>query len=125
MREPVADERMDSLIGTILLVGVLLSVALILAGIVWQVLASGAYFSGGALAATNLAGLLAADVRSLRPGVVDPGTLVALGIAALLATPYLRVLASVVYFALAERNWKYTLITGVVLAVLTYEVVLH
>jgi len=33
------------------------------------------------------------------------------------------VLASVVFFAAVEHDWKYTLFTGFVLAVLTYSLV--
>jgi uncharacterized membrane protein len=36
-------------------------------------------------------------------------------------TPYVRVLASMLYFVLVERNVKYGLFTGFVLAVLTYS----
>jgi uncharacterized membrane protein len=40
-------------------------------------------------------------------------------------TPYLRVAASAVYFALVERNLKYTLFTLFVFAVLTYSLFLR
>ena len=43
----------------------------------------------------------------------------------LLLTPLVRVLASLLFFALAERNWKYALFTGFVLAVLTYSLFLR
>jgi hypothetical protein len=35
------------------------------------------------------------------------------------------VLASLLFFAFAEHNWKYTLFTGFVLAVLTYSLFLR
>ncbi len=54
-----------------------------------------------------------------------PRLLVSLGIAALLLTPYLRVLASLLFFAFVEHNWKYSLFTGFVLAVLTYSLFLR
>jgi uncharacterized membrane protein len=41
----------------------------------------------------------------------------------LLLTPYLRVLASVVFFAAIEHDSKYTTFTGLVFAVLTYSLV--
>jgi uncharacterized membrane protein len=40
-------------------------------------------------------------------------------------TPYVRVLASLFYFAVVARNWKYTLFTGFVLTVLTYSLFLR
>jgi uncharacterized membrane protein len=39
-------------------------------------------------------------------------------------TPYIRVLASLLYFAFVERNRKYTVFTGFVFAVLTYSLFL-
>ena len=53
-----------------------------------------------------------------------PLSLIALGIVLLMVTPYLRVLASVVYFAV-ERNPKYALISLFVLAVLTISLKAH
>ena len=38
-------------------------------------------------------------------------------------TPYVRVLASMLYFMLVERNLKYGLFTAFVLAMLTYSLV--
>jgi uncharacterized membrane protein len=53
-----------------------------------------------------------------------PRLLVNLGIGVLLLTPYVRVLASLVYFATVERDPKYALFTAFVLAVLTYSLLL-
>jgi uncharacterized membrane protein len=52
-----------------------------------------------------------------------PRLLVNLGIAVLMLTPYVRVLASMLYFMLVERNLKYGLFTAFVLAMLTYSLV--
>jgi len=43
------------------------------------------------------------------------------GIAALMLTPYIRVMASMLFFAFAEKNCKYTAFTGVVFVLLTYS----
>jgi len=53
-----------------------------------------------------------------------PLSLIALGIVLLMVTPYLRVLASVLYFTV-ERNPKYALISLFVLAVLTISLKVH
>ena len=53
-----------------------------------------------------------------------PMTLIALGIVLLMVTPYLRVLASLLYFTV-ERNSKYALISLFVLAVLTISLKAH
>ena len=36
-------------------------------------------------------------------------------------TPFVRVLASMFYFIIALKNWKYTVFTGIVLGVLTFS----
>ncbi len=53
-----------------------------------------------------------------------PLSLIALGIVLLMVTPYLRVLASVLYFTV-KRNSKYALISLFVLAVLTISLKVH
>ncbi len=50
--------------------------------------------------------------------------LMVLGIAALILTPYIRAITSVVYFA-SRKNLKYCLITLFVLAVLTMSLMMH
>ena len=47
-----------------------------------------------------------------------------LGVAVLILTPYVRVVASFIYFAW-ERNYKYVLITAFVLVILTVSLTLH
>jgi uncharacterized membrane protein len=47
-----------------------------------------------------------------------------LGIAALILTPYIRAITSVIYFA-SRKNLKYCLITFFVLAVLTMSLMMH
>jgi len=53
-----------------------------------------------------------------------PLSLIALGIVLLMVTPYLRVLASVLYFTVG-RNPKYAVISLFVLAVLTVSLKVH
>ena len=50
--------------------------------------------------------------------------LMVLGIAALILTPYIRAITSVIYFA-SRKNLKYCLITFFVLAVLTMSLMMH
>lgn len=51
-------------------------------------------------------------------------SVMALGLALLMLTPYLRVVASVIYFAFS-RNYKYVVITLIVLAMLTVSLITH
>jgi uncharacterized membrane protein len=120
-----ASDRMDTIVGTLLLGGVLTSLALIIAGLTWHWLATGHSAVEETLAGHDVVELLGADLRALGQGAVRPRLLISLGIVALLLTPYLRVLASMLFFAFVEQNWKYTAFTAFVLIVLTYSLVLR
>ena len=120
-----AADRMDAVVGSLLLGGVLTSLGLIIAGLVWHRLATGRTELDETLAGRDLLQLLGVDLRALAQGAVRPRLLVSLGIVVLLLTPYLRVLASMLFFALVEHDWKYTGFTAFVLLVLTYSLVLR
>jgi uncharacterized membrane protein len=120
-----ADDRMDALVGTLLATGVITSIALIVAGLLWHRLATGVATFDAPLGGTDAVRLMVGDLRVAVTGRLSPRLLVSLGIAVLLFTPYLRVLASVLFFALVEHDWKYTACTGFVLAVLTYSLVMR
>ena len=121
----IADDRMDSLVGTMLASGVVTSVTLIVAGLLWHRLATGVATFDVPLGGTDALRLLVGDLELAASGRLSPRLLVSLGVAVLLFTPYLRVLASVVFFALVEHDWKYTAFTGFVLAVLTYSLLMR
>jgi uncharacterized membrane protein len=116
-----ARSNMETVVGYILLGGVLLSVALIAGGLAWHWVTTGQlqfeYLVGG----MDLARFITSDLQQLVVGPIHPRYLINLGIAVLILTPYARILASVLYFAFAARNWKYALFTMAVLGVLTYS----
>jgi len=116
---------METLVGTILLFGVLLCAGFLMAGVLWSGMATGTLGLHYSLTGTNLFQFWLTNIRQLALGKWQPSLLVNLGIALLMMTPYVRVLVSTAYFAFAERNLKYTLFTGFVLAVLTYSLFLH
>jgi uncharacterized membrane protein len=116
---------MEVLVGYILLVGVLLSIALILAGLIWHVISTHQIGFEFEIAGTNLYRFALANLNQLTAHNVSPQLLISLGIIVLLLTPYVRVLASMIYFAVAAHNWKYTLFTAFVLSVLTYGLFLR
>jgi uncharacterized membrane protein len=117
--------RIDVVIGSVLVAGVLTSVTLIAAGIAWHRIATGDFAFDYQLAGTTVFQFIVTDVEQLLAGVWRPRLLVNLGIAVLMLTPYVRVLASMIYFAVVERNWKYTGFTAFVLATLTYSLFLR
>ena len=116
---------MEVLVGYILLVGVLLSMALIAIGVVWHWVATGQLGLEYSISGMNLFKFVLVDIQQMFSGAFRPSLFVNLGIAALMLTPYVRVLASLLYFAFVERNGKYTVFTGFVFAVLTYSLFLR
>jgi uncharacterized membrane protein len=126
--EPAHEARqfeMDALVGTILQDGVLLSLALILAGMCWRWLRTGGLALDYQISSVNLFQFVVDEIRLALHGSARPRLLINLGIAVLMLTPFIRVAASVVYFMGVLKNWKYTVFTAVVLTVLTYSLFLR
>jgi uncharacterized membrane protein len=116
---------METLVGYILLGGVLLSVTLIVFGLVWRWFRTGQVGFDFSIARMNLFEFVVSDLNQVASAEFRPRLFLDLGIAALLLTPYVRVLASMLHFALSERDVKYTAFTAFVLAVLTFTLFLH
>jgi uncharacterized membrane protein len=116
---------METLVGDILLGGVMLSMLLALTGMAWHWVTTGHLQVEYPLVGMNLIQFMLTDVQGLASRSIRPRLLISAGIAVLMLTPYVRVLASMAYFALAEHNWKYTLFTGLVLGILTYTLLLR
>ena len=119
------DCTMDMVVGYVLLGGVVLSVLLVAGGLIWRWIRTGIVGVDYTIARENLFEFVAGEIRQVAAGQFRPRLLVSLGIGTLMLTPYVRVLASLVFFAVAEHNWKYTAFTGFVLAVLTYSLFLR
>jgi uncharacterized membrane protein len=100
-------------------------VALLAAGLLWHWAATGSSRLDYTLAGMSFFQFLLADLQQVLAGAFRPRLLVSLGIATLLLTPYLRVAASFLYFALVARDGKYATFTGFVWAVLTYSLFLR
>jgi uncharacterized membrane protein len=116
---------MDTVVGYVLLTGVLLSIALVVSGLAWHWAATGHLELTYQVVGMNLLQFVSADIGQLASRPLEPRTIVSAGMAVLMLTPYVRVLASVAYFALAERDWRYTIFTTFVLGVLTYSLFLR
>jgi uncharacterized membrane protein len=116
---------MEILVGYVLLIGVLLSLALIFAGLVWHVATAHQLGFEFEIAGTNLFRFVLTNLGQLAAYTVSPRLLISLGIIVLLLTPYVRVLTSMIYFAVVAHNWKYTLFTAFVLSILTYGLFLN
>jgi uncharacterized membrane protein len=116
---------MESLVGYILLTGVLLSVALLVVGFVWRWMRVGSLQFEHSIVGMNFFEFILSTLRQMASQAFRPRLFLNMGIGVLMLTPFVRVLASVFYFALVDRNWKYTLFTSFVLSVLTYSLFLR
>ena len=111
--------EMDVLVGYILLGGVLLSMGLIVIGLLWKYIQTGGVRLEYELAGMNLFQFVVSEIHLAALGQIRPRLLINMGIVVLMLTPFFRVLASVVYFLVVLKNWKYTVFTLFVLLVLT------
>ncbi len=116
---------MEPLVSAILRIGLLTSLALVAAGLTWRWIATGTVRFDYMLPKTNVWQFVMEEVRLAQAGALRPRLLINVGLAVLMLTPYVRVLASMVYFAAVERNGKYALFTGFVLATLSYSLLLR
>jgi uncharacterized membrane protein len=127
MTDKAAVKRIDieALVGYILLVGVLTSIVLIVSGLAWHWLRTGEIGIRYSISGMNFFEFLLSGLGQVLADQYRPRLLVSLGIATLMLTPFVRVLASMLYFLLAARNWKYTVFTAFVLTILTYSLFLR
>ncbi|MGD0177402.1 MAG: DUF1634 domain-containing protein [Candidatus Bathyarchaeia archaeon] len=122
------EEGLERAISYVLITGVLASVAVETFGIVSYYLSNGnlniLFQPNSAMKGTDFFSYTAKLAQQLSVGALTPMQVLGLGIVLLMMTPYLRVVASVVYFGLA-KNPKYLLITLFVLIVLTATLLKH
>lgn len=104
--------QMTSIISGILLIGVILSACIIIIGLIMLPFRPGGLTTGRIENFPHTIPTLWAGLLALRPQAV-----IELGAVILILTPFLRVVASVVTFAL-ERDRKYVIITLIVLIIL-------
>ena len=106
-------EPIERMVSRVLKVGIAIAVALMAAGLVLAVFEKEGIPS-------HVVPL--ADLPALL-GTFDPAAYLSLGLIVLIATPFVRVVGSIIAFAL-ERDLRYVLITAVVFAVMCLSVAL-
>ncbi len=116
---------METLVGYLLAAGVILSMAFIATGLAWNWLRTGSPALDYGIRGMNFFDFVLQVVRQVLYGGFGPRRLVNLGIATLMLTPFVRVFASMIYFAVAAHNWKYSAFTLFVFSVLTYSLFLR
>jgi uncharacterized membrane protein len=123
-REPrfaSTEKRFDTLLGTVLRTGVLISAAVVaLGGVVYlsdHAVSTPGYhvFKGEPADLRSVSGIIS-DAKAL-----DGRGLIQLGVLVLIATPIARVVFSVIGFA-RQRDWLYVGVTLAVLILLVYSV---
>ena len=117
-----SDEKMEQIIGTLLISGVIAAALIVLVGGVLYLIRYGAtlpdytVFRGEPVELRSVSGIIT-DALSFRiHGVIQ------LGLLLLIATPVARVAFSIFAFAL-QRDRTYVIVTLVVLAVLIYSLI--
>ena len=128
MKHIVNEEKLDWAISYILIGGVLASVVIEAFGVASYYSVYGnldiIFRPSFAMTGTDFFSYTGKLMQQFFAGASSPTQILALGIVLLMFTPYLRGIASVIYFALAE-NPKYLLITLFVLIVLTASLLVH
>jgi uncharacterized membrane protein len=128
MKKDRREGDLDIAISYVLIIGVLASVVIEAYGIIRYYLSYGnlniAFNSGLSMKGTDFFSYAAKLGQQLTAGMLTPEQILGLGIVVLMVTPYLRVIASVVYFGWV-KNRKYLFITLFVLIVLTVSLLNH
>jgi uncharacterized membrane protein len=117
-----AQEHVEQMVGNLLRIGVLIAAAVTIAGGIAFMIHHGSLipdhsvFRGQPEMLSTLTGVIAGAIA------LKPAAIVQLGIVLLIATPVARVLLTLIAFAI-QRDGMYVLISAIVLALLTYSLV--
>ncbi|MBS7627156.1 DUF1634 domain-containing protein [Candidatus Bathyarchaeota archaeon] len=121
-------EKLELAISYILIFGVVSSVMIEAFGILIHYYAEGnlniTFEPKSVLKGANLFVFIGSTFQSILQGSSTSFNILSLGLALLIITPYVRVLASVIYFGMV-RDIKYLFITLSVLVILTASLVAH
>ena len=115
-----ANFDMENLVGMILQNGMLLSIGLVMAGLFLRWGISGSFNFQEPLYGENILSFVRVDIYRAVTQKTFSALFIHLGIAILMLTPYVRLLASFFYFAYVERDWRYTFFTSLAVVPLTY-----
>jgi uncharacterized membrane protein len=124
---PEEDQRLEVAIGTLLRIGVIAAAVLVAIGgaLVLRHPESPlpnytVFHPPGEHAASTSANVPFRSISGVLQHLGSGGSIIALGLLALIATPIARVILAVVGFA-RERDWLYTAVSLIVLAILAFS----
>ena len=115
----IARFDIESLIGIILRVGTWMTLGLILVGAGAQWVEKGQREVGSHLMAKSVPRLIYSGLEGVGSPLFWSHLFVRLGVGVLLLTPYVRVMATLMYFSSVEPSKKRILSTGLILILLT------
>src|ERR1700693_1355643 len=118
---PWRDAEIDRMMGRLLQTGVLLAGAVVLFGGILYLLRHGGEMPDYRNFHGVLPGLKTGNGVLRGLSEFQARAIIQLGVLLMIATPVLRVVFAIVAFAI-ERDWLYTLISAIVLALLTYGI---
>jgi uncharacterized membrane protein len=128
MKRNGSEEKLELVISYILMIGVVSSVVVETIGILNYYYVNRnltiTFQPQYALKGRDFFSYSGATLQNLIQGNWTPLQILTLGLVLLMITPYVRVLASVVYFGVV-KNLKYIIITAFVLVILTASLLVH
>ena len=102
---------LEVMVSWVLIIGICLSTAGILAGLGWHYFLAGSLDMHYNLPKENFFNLTVSTFKQIFTSGFSPALVTTMGIIFLMITPYIRILSSVVYFATVEKNVKYGIYT--------------
>lgn len=124
MKARFSDDQLESVMGNLLRIGVLLAAAVVAAGGIFYLVqhhsepVNYSHFQSEPAPLKSIPGIIHETAALHSTGIIQ------LGLLLLIATPILRVLCAVFGFGL-ERDFLYTIVSLIVLAVLLYSLFGH
>ena len=116
---------LEVVVSSVLMAGVVLSMLLIFSSLLWHYVVDGTFIANYGLPKANFFTFSVDVFRTLFTHGLTPDVGISMGIVVLMFTPYIRIFASVIYFAAIEKNVKYALFSLFVLSALSYSLFLR
>jgi len=120
----IASFDMENWVGVILQNGMLVSIGLVIVGVLSEWVTKTQSGLRDPLFGNNVLQFILEDFRQAVSPKPFSSLPIHLGIAILMLTPYVRLIASLFYFACVEKSWKQMFLTAFSLIPLTYLLLL-
>ena len=116
------DFDLELVLSRILISSVMLALIVTILGVIWFGYSTNINVQiDSTITSTNFGDFFSRMFTDLLTLRLTPIMILGLGVVILMITPYLRVLTSWIFFIIKEKDYKYVVITSVVLAILTFS----